>query len=59
MRQQDLSRMSLDLAAFIGMALHDLYATVDSSVGAWEKARLLGQGGAFPHGMGVVTIPGR
>jgi len=37
MRQQDLSESSRDLAAFIGMALHDLYATVDSSVGAWEK----------------------
>ena len=37
MRQQDLSESSRDLAAFIGIALQDLYATVDSSVGAWEK----------------------
>jgi hypothetical protein len=37
MRQQELSENSRDLAAFIGIALQDLYATVDSSVGAWEK----------------------
>jgi len=37
MRQQDLSESSRDLAAFIGIALQELYATVDSSVGAWEK----------------------
>jgi len=37
MRQQDLSEESLDLAAFIGLALQETYATVDASVGAWEK----------------------
>ena len=37
MRQQDVSESSRDLAAFIGLALQELYATVDSSVGAWEK----------------------
>jgi hypothetical protein len=37
MRQQDVSETSRDLAAFIGIALQELYATVDSSVGAWEK----------------------
>lgn len=37
MRQQDLSDESRDLMAYIAQALLDLYATVDSSVGAWEK----------------------
>ena len=34
MRQQDLSDESRDLMAYIAQALLDLYATVDSSVGA-------------------------
>ncbi len=37
MRQTELSEEIRDLASFIGQSLLDLYATVDSSVGAWEK----------------------
>ena len=37
MRQQDLSENSRDLAAFIGLALQELYSTIDTSVAAWEK----------------------
>lgn len=37
MRQQDLSENSRDLAAFIGLALRELYSTIDTSVAAWEK----------------------
>ena len=59
MRQQDVSKSSRDLAAFIGLALQELYTTVDSSVGAWEKTWLLGESGAISDGMGLVTNPGR
>lgn len=37
MRQQAVTDLSKDLAAFIGLALIELYATVDTSVAAWEK----------------------
>ncbi len=36
-RQRDADQTSRDLAAFIAMALVDIYETVESSVGAWEK----------------------
>ncbi len=36
-RQSDADQNSKDLAAFIALALIDIYDTVESSVGAWEK----------------------
>ena len=37
MRQPEANQTSKDLAAYIAMSLQDIYNTVESSVGAWEK----------------------
>ena len=37
MRQTDANQTSKDLAAYISLALLEIFATVESSVGAWEK----------------------
>jgi hypothetical protein len=37
MRQTDANQASKDLAAYISLALLEIFATVESSVGAWEK----------------------
>ena len=36
-QQEGINERTRDLAAFVGMALGELYATVDPSVEAWEK----------------------
>jgi len=36
-QQEGINLRTRDLAAFVGLALGDLYATVDPSVEAWEK----------------------
>ncbi len=36
-RQSNADQTSKDLAAFIALALIDIYDTVEASVGAWEK----------------------
>jgi hypothetical protein len=37
MRQPEANQTSKDLAAYISMALVEVFATVESSTGAWEK----------------------
>jgi len=37
MRQTDANETSKDLAAYIALALKEVFATVESSVAAWEK----------------------
>ena len=37
MRQPEANETSKDLAAYISMALVEVFATVESSTGAWEK----------------------
>jgi hypothetical protein len=36
-QQEGIDERTRDLAAFVGLALGDLYATVDPTVEAWEK----------------------
>lgn len=36
-QQEEINDQTRDLAAFVGLALGDLYATVDPTVEAWEK----------------------
>jgi hypothetical protein len=37
MRQAEANEQTKDLAAFIALALEEVYATIETSVGAWEK----------------------
>ena len=36
-QQEGIDERTRDLAAFVGLALEDLFATVDPTVEAWEK----------------------
>jgi hypothetical protein len=37
MKQQGTDDLTRDLAAYIALALAEVYATIEASVGAWEK----------------------